>query len=326
MARVDIAIPNYNYGRFLRHCVASVQNQDIDDMRILIIDNASTDDSVEIAREIAAADSRVELLLRPKNLGPHASFNAAIDWAQSDYFTILCSDDYLPAGSLRAALSSLDRHPDANLVFGHTVFVQGEEAPTLPSGLTGAEQYMAGDAFLRCFCSTGRSPIDGPMAVVRTEAQKRLGYYRPDLPHTDDMEMWMRFGAIGAVVRLDGVQSIVRIHGANQSAVLKNVHHWNIESQAAFEAFFEAYGASLRDADELLRKARRSLSDRAYWCAVSHLLRGDPGVRDLIGYAVRLHPMSAILPPLGYLWRRPDAISRLRSLVGMARVDPAQSA
>ena len=46
MATVDVAIPCYQYGRFLRACVGSVLNQGIDDVRILIIDNASTDNSV----------------------------------------------------------------------------------------------------------------------------------------------------------------------------------------------------------------------------------------------------------------------------------------
>jgi glycosyltransferase involved in cell wall biosynthesis len=316
MAGIDVAIPNYNYGRFLHHCVESVQKQGIADLRILIVDNASTDDSTEIARQIAAADPRVELCLHTKNLGAHASFNEAIDWAKSDYFTIVCSDDWLPTGSLRTSISALQRYPDANLAFGDTLFVQDGELPSPPNEISMlAEHYMTGSAFLHSCCNTGRSPIRGPMTVVRTAVQKRVGYYRPDLPHTDDMEMWMRFGAYGGVVKLDNIQSIVRMHGANQSAVLQNVHHWNVESEAAFEAFFGTYGASLVDAQKLLRKARRSLSDRAYWCAISHLIRGDPGVRDLISYALRLHPMSAILPPFGYLWRRPDLISRTQNII-----------
>lgn len=326
MARMDVAIPNYNYGRFLRHCIASIQNQGVEELRILIIDNASSDDSVAIAKEIAAADPRVELLLRPENLGAHASFNAAIDWAQSDYFSIICSDDYLPAGALSAAIGALDRHPDANLVFGNVLFVADGENPVQPEAMSGAATHISGADFLDSFCRTGRSPINGPMAVARTAAQKQLGYYRPELPHTDDMEMWMRFGAMGAVVRLDMIQSIVRIHGANQSSVLRNVHHWNMEAEAAFEVFFSTYGASLPNARRLLRTARKSLSDRAYWCAVSHLLRRDPGVGDLIAHAVRLHPTSAILPPLGYLWRRQDFLSRLRSILSRTRPDATQSA
>lgn len=317
LATVDVAIPNYNYGRYLRSCVESVQKQGIEKLRILIIDNASTDDSSKIAREIAASDSRVELRLRTRNIGAHASFNEAIDWAESEFFTILCSDDSLPAGSLKRAVSAFERHPDANLVFGETLFVRDEQIADIPAEMESVgEHYVTGDAFLRLFCATGRSPVSGPMTVVRTKAQKQLGHYNPQLPHTDDMEMWMRFGAIGAVVKLDDIQSIVRIHGANQSAVLTNVHLWNLQAEAAFEAFFSTHGRSLQEAGKLLRTAKRSLSDRAYWCAISHLVRGDPAVGSLMGFALTRHPISAVVPPFGYLWRRPDALSRLTKLFG----------
>ena len=69
MSSVDIAIPCYQYGRYLRDCVASVLSQDIDDLRILIIDNASTDNSVAIARQLAEEDARVSLLARSQNSG-----------------------------------------------------------------------------------------------------------------------------------------------------------------------------------------------------------------------------------------------------------------
>ena len=57
-ASVDVAIPCYPYGGFLRDCVTSVLTQAIRDVRVLIIDNASTDDSVEVALQIAAEDPR----------------------------------------------------------------------------------------------------------------------------------------------------------------------------------------------------------------------------------------------------------------------------
>src|SRR5690348_7689033 len=102
---IDVAIPNYNYGRYLRECIDSALMQDVENLRVLVIDNASTDESRDIAREIARADPRVEIRLREQNLGPHASFNEAIDWAASDYFTILCSDDCLAPGALRSAMA-----------------------------------------------------------------------------------------------------------------------------------------------------------------------------------------------------------------------------
>ncbi|NJM33711.1 MAG: glycosyltransferase family 2 protein [Rhodomicrobium sp.] len=86
MARVDIAVPCYNYGRFLRDCAESILSQSHKDLRVLIVDNASTDDSLAVARQIAAEDERVEIRAHAKNLGPHASYNSGLDWASGDYF------------------------------------------------------------------------------------------------------------------------------------------------------------------------------------------------------------------------------------------------
>ena len=102
MSSIDIVIPNYNYGRFLEGCVESVLGQNIPDMRILIIDNASTDDSVAIARSLATTNPRIETCLRPKNLGGQASFNEGIDWARADYFAIICADDVLSPREISA--------------------------------------------------------------------------------------------------------------------------------------------------------------------------------------------------------------------------------
>ena len=62
MSRVDVVIPCYNYGRFLAGCVAGVlDDQPGVDVRVLIIDDASQDDSAEVAQKLAAADDRIEV-------------------------------------------------------------------------------------------------------------------------------------------------------------------------------------------------------------------------------------------------------------------------
>src|SRR4051794_15273165 len=98
MPMIDVVIPNYCYGRYLPACVESVVSQGIDDIRILIVDNASTDDSVEVARALAARDARITVVARERNLGHHASYNEGVDWAEADYFLLLCADDLLVKG------------------------------------------------------------------------------------------------------------------------------------------------------------------------------------------------------------------------------------
>src|SRR4051812_4578035 len=105
MSRVDVVIPCYNYGRYLAACVDSVLSQDGVDVRALIIDDASTDDSVRMARALAASDERVRLRCHPRNRGHIATYNEGLlEWADAEYLVLLSADDLLVAGALRRAV------------------------------------------------------------------------------------------------------------------------------------------------------------------------------------------------------------------------------
>jgi glycosyltransferase involved in cell wall biosynthesis len=302
---IDVVIPNYNYGRHLRGCVESVLSQGVDALRVLIIDNASTDNSAAVAREIAAADPRVELRLRRKNQGPHASFNEGIDWARSDYFLILCSDDMLAPGALKSAIDAMEEHPEVHLTYGATRFVVDDEAAVTVSEQQQPEWKIdEGSAFLRSLCKSGRNFVSGPTVVVRTAIQKRVGHYNVALTHTDDLEMWLRISLHGAVAATDRVQAIARVHASNQSATVGNLRQWSVEFEAAFTSFFSRDGAELANSVLLLQEARRALSDRAYWSGISLMCRGEPGGRALIWRALKLRPSAAVVPPFGYLLNR----------------------
>jgi hypothetical protein len=84
------------------------------------------------------------------------------------------------------------------------------------------------------------------------------------------------------------------------------------EDEAAFEWFFAHEGGSLTQAARLHRLAKRRVPERAYWAAVAHLCRGQPALsRELLKFAFTRRPVTAILPPLGYLFRRHDAAERI---------------
>jgi hypothetical protein len=84
------------------------------------------------------------------------------------------------------------------------------------------------------------------------------------------------------------------------------------EDEAAFESFFAHEGATLPEAPRLRRLAKRGLAERAYWAALAHLCRGQPGVaRDLFRFAFQRRPITAVLPPVSYLSRRDNAMDRM---------------
>ena len=87
MSSVSVVIPCYRYGHFLEQAVSSVlDDQPGVDVRVLIIDDASPDDSGELAEKIAAGDPRIDVVVHATNKGNIATFNEGLlEWADGDY-------------------------------------------------------------------------------------------------------------------------------------------------------------------------------------------------------------------------------------------------
>jgi glycosyltransferase involved in cell wall biosynthesis len=315
MAGIDVVVPCYQYGRFLRECVGSVLSQPVGGIRLLIIDNASTDDSADIARQLASEDSRIEVIVHQKNLGATASYNEGIEWASAEYFCILDADDLLAPGALRRALDVLGAHPQLS-------FCHGFEAVLLPDGtLRGAPdpgegpewEILSGQQFIERYCEFPTKGAGAPTVVRRTAAQKEAGYYRPELPYSDDVEMWLRLAAVGGVAYTGRTQGIRRMHPAQMSVSYRRsmVRDFK-EREAAIASFFDNEGRRIPGASGLKAKARRRLGQQAYWSAVSHLVRGHVGDgARLLQYSASRSPLSLVVPPVGWLLRMDQPMKRI---------------
>jgi glycosyltransferase involved in cell wall biosynthesis len=217
---VDVIVPCYRYGHFLGECVESILLQSGPTVRVLIIDDASPDNTAEIAAELAQRDSRVAFVRHSSNRGHIATYNEGIEWASADYLLLLSADDYLLPGALSRAIHVFEAHPHVGLVIGKAIeLCDGNEPRVITdssySDLPLSYQIMSGREFIEF--SGCRNRVPTPTAVVRTSVQKQLGGYRPELPHTGDMEMWLRFAAHASIAILDDDQAVYRLHSSNMT-------------------------------------------------------------------------------------------------------------
>lgn len=328
MAGVDVVVPCYNYGRYLRDCVDSILSQDLEDIRVLIIDNASSDDSAVVARQIAKEDPRIEVVIHDSNLGPQASYNEGIDWARAKYFLILDADDLLTPNCLKHAIAILEDQPDV-------VFAHGEELQlTFPAGVvpkTVQPQPEPGwsiSSGLEVIEHLARFPVnhvDAPTVVRRTSAQKKAGYYRTELPYTDDLELWLRLAMLGDVAETKRVQAVRRLHARRASVEYQSAQEKDfVERKAAFDSFFTKEARQLPNASYLQGLIHRRLAHHAYWSALSHLLRGYPATAwKLLKFAATHDPSVTIIPPVGWLIRMDGPFKRAKEIVVEAvRIKP----
>ncbi len=298
MAKVDIVIPCYNYGRFLEACVASVLDQSLSDLRILIIDDASSDDSVEVANRLAAADERIQVIAHARNQGHIETYNQGIAWAGADYFLLLSADDMLVPGALSRAAAVMDAAPDVVLTHGKCIGWR-DDLPFPRLRGTQADTWSRQDLVTES-CAYGGNLVHTPTAIVRTSTQKEIGGYRASLPHSADMEMWLRFSARGTVARLDSVQAIYRRHAYNMSNVYYDRDLGDLQQRKqAFDCFFSDHIHRIANGHRLRQQASCMLARKAFWSGVIRFCRGQPkACRLLLRLAFELDPTLRYRPPL----------------------------
>lgn len=307
---VGVIIPCYNYAHHLRACVASVLGQPWVQVRVLVIDDASTDDTAAVAAELAAADPRVEFRRHTQNAGHIATYNEGLAWSSAEYTVLLSADDLLTPGSLGRATALFAAHPGVGLVYGRPRTFTTEA--DLPPARTRARGWTVwpGQEWLEGRCRDPHNVISSPEVVVRTDLVQRLGGYRSDLPHAGDLEMWLRFAAHADVGYVRGAdQAYYRVHPASMlrsrfSGALLDLE----QRKAAFDALFATHGSALADARRLARLADRALAREALWRACRAYDRGrtaTDGVEDLVAFAARTYPGAEHLREAwGLRWRR----------------------
>ena len=327
MSSVSVVIPCYNYGHFLEDAVTSaLDDQQGVDVRVLIIDDASPDDSAEVARKIAARDPRIEVIVHAANKRNIATFNEGLlEWADGDYCVLLSADDRLTPGALRRARDLLDAHPNVGFVYGRALWVtHGAPVPAARTRVRGWSVWP-GQWWLERRFRDAENPITTPEVVVRTSLQKRVGGYDARLPHAADMEMWMRLAANADVGFIRGVdQAYYRLHEENMRKAFNALMDLR-QRRLVFETVLERYGDRLSDATRLSDLVRRALGKEALWDAGRAYDRGSAeqaSVDELLAFAVDCWPQVSRLPLYRTLELRksigPRAMLGLRPVIDSA--------
>jgi glycosyltransferase involved in cell wall biosynthesis len=291
MSRVDVFIPCYKYAHFLRACVQSVLSQQGVDVRVLILDDASPDDTPAVGAELAR-DPRVEYRRHATNQRHIATYNEGIEWASGDYCLLLSADDMLTPGALQRAADLMDRHPEVGLTFGARAVLEGDALPAPREGasIETGWRVMSGWDFLQTVCATNENPVCTPTAVVRTSVQKRVGGYRAELPHTGDFEMWLRFAACSAVGVIDAEQAYWRLHRQNMRDQYQGLASLR-QHKDAFDSFYREWGERLPDGQRLKRSFYHCLATAGFWHASASFDRGQTSVCDReLEFALELDP------------------------------------
>jgi glycosyltransferase involved in cell wall biosynthesis len=263
------------------------------DVRVLIIDDCSTDDTEQVGRLLAEHDNRIEFRRHPINLGHIATYNEGLlEWASSDYSVLLSADDALAPGALARATHVMDLYNEVGMTCGMgRIFYDDENYPATTETFSAEYRIVSGSDLLQ-HCFTKGNGVCTPTAVVRTELQHRLGGYLADLPHSGDMEMWMRFAVHGSVGVLRSVQAYYRRHGKNMSCHYDSqLFGDRREVIQACEQILAQWGAQFPDSGHWHKMMLQRIGKECCWMASCAFDNGDiEGYQTCLDFAAQIYP------------------------------------
>ncbi|GGH49055.1 hypothetical protein GCM10010921_26980 [Microbacterium album] len=291
-ATVSVVVPCFNYARFLEQAVGSALRQRGVDVEVIVVDDASTDASLQVARRLAHADPRVRVLANARNLGPVHTFNRGLRAATGEFLVRLDADDLLTPGALERAAAVFQHLPSVGMVYGRPLHFAHARGPARLRARSWT--VWDGRAWLEARCAAGDNVITSPEVVVRRSILAAIGGQR-DLAHTHDMELWLRIAAHADVAYVAGCdQAWHREHPDSLSTRAQEPRVFLREVRAGFDMLCDALG----EGERLRRRARRAVA----LAALRHGRRDIDRARltreaeELLAFAVETFPWVLATP------------------------------
>ena len=145
MPKISIIIPVYNAVSFLGKCMDSIMSQPVADMEVLLVNDGSTDGSLELCRRYAQEDDRIKVFDKP-NGGVSSARNYGIEHAEGDYLMFVDSDDWLAAGTFETCMKFI---PEYDIVRFSAVAVYPEKIRRFRLGKSDNRNNLLSDIIAR---------------------------------------------------------------------------------------------------------------------------------------------------------------------------------
>lgn len=127
--KISIITTSYNYAKYIEETIQSVINQTYENWELIIVDDGSSDNSVDIIKSYCEKDSRIKLFQHAdnQNKGLKETLLSGIKHASGDWITFLESDDYFSLENFAKKVEIVKKYPDAKLIFNKVKFLSEEK-------------------------------------------------------------------------------------------------------------------------------------------------------------------------------------------------------
>lgn len=184
----SVIITNYNYGVYLRNCVESVIDQDVEGLEIIIVDDGSTDGSKAIIDQLLLdyPDKNIIPLFQENSGQPAIPRNNGIMKALGDFILPLDADDVIARGYLKGCLEIIKKRPEVNLIYADSIHVHTDKNVRHPPGVF----------------APGRINKANQIVIASVYSKilwEKTGGYKENVRGYEDWDLWLNMSINGAV-------------------------------------------------------------------------------------------------------------------------------
>ena len=208
--KISIVLPVYNGAKYLAESIESIIAQTYTNWELIVVNDCSSDNSLNIATEYASKDARIKVFTNPQNLKLPNSLNEGFKHASGEYYTWTSDDNKYKPNALRIMTEHLENDPDTKMVYANYTRIDSNGDEIEPIKLLDVEHIFAGNVIGACFLYTA-------------DAAQRVGEYDANLFLAEDYDYWIRLYEVGNVLHIEDDLYYYRIHDMSLTETRKNL-------------------------------------------------------------------------------------------------------
>lgn len=286
---VTVLMPNFNNGQFLIEAIDSILTQSFSDFTLLIVDDGSSDNSVELIK--AYSDSRIQLVQKPKNSGIVDALNVGLDIIQSRYMVRMDGDDISDPNRLELLFNFMEQNPDVGICSSHLERF---------GDVSSVDHYELNEDRIKAKLIYATSLAHAGSIMRMSVLNENNIRYRANHPYMEDYDLFFRLKNVTKMVTMDKLLYKYRIlkHNstvANIDSLLSRYHNFYRENVFP-ELQLESSEENLRLHAELLLWPERTFPFKRYQNWIDKILSQN--------IKLNVYPQKALEQELLEKWDR----------------------
>ncbi len=236
---VSVCIPTYNGVKYIQDCLDSVLSQTFSEFELLIVDDCSTDATLELIKAYALKDQRIRVVVNPNNLGLVGNWNRCVELARGEWIKFVFQDDLIEPECLEQMLAAGENH--RGIVVSRRCYLFAPNIPpktqqaylrdiqkfSLETIFKGTTKIAATDYAQAVLEYLGHNFVGEPTGVMLHKSLfSRFGLFNPYLISACDFEFWTRVAIQTGIIYVPSDLTRFRIHDDSQSSLYKSNRHY----------------------------------------------------------------------------------------------------